>query len=216
MKKNPEELPPDTIKVGFVGCAHGINGRLFVRLLNPRPDWPSCLGQVFIGCASYSVCHISFHKDGMIVGLKGCESRALAQTLKGRSVFLSKEFFKAEKGGFAYLSELMSFFVEGVEQGPIGRVHSFSFHKGRDFLLVRRMEKRPSQDRTALLPSKALRPSETGCARPSPRGHSSKGGHSPKDSKILIPFVRPYIKAVDFSQKKIIMNLPLNFLDVFA
>lgn len=180
MKANTKPDLHDKIKVGFVSRTHGLKGEIFIRLLNPDPDWPPCIDKLFIGSTTHLVCCFSPHKEGMIVQLKGCENKTLAQALKGLPVFLPKDVFKGKRGEWAYLAELIAFSIETNEE-VIGRVHAFSCHKNQDFLLIEPMEK----------------------------------GRF-KNSPLLIPFVRPYIKTVDFLKQKIIMDLPPNFLEIFG
>ena len=195
----------DKIKVGFVSKAHGIKGEIFIRLLNPRPDWPACINTFFIGDVAHSICRFSPHKEGMIVQLKESQSRPSAQALKGLPVFLSKKFFKGKQGERAYLTELISFSVQ-THKEIIGRVHSFSFYKGQDFLLIEPAQK--SHLKSALKGREGPHTAQSSIA-PAEKSHL-------KDKKLLIPFVKPYIKTVDFFKQKIIMDLPPDFLETFG
>ena len=166
---------PELLKVGYVSKAHGAKGEIFVRLLNNSLDWPQPLKGIFIGDSSFLVQKISRHKGGIILKLESCRSRPSALALKNQPVFLPKRIFRGKKGEKFYLAELLSFQVEALGKGYVGRIKAFRSNKGADFLCVR----------------------------------------APDGPEILIPLAAPYVKEINFAKKKLLLDLPENFLDIF-
>ena len=172
----------DNIKVGFVAKSHGLKGELFLTSLHSRPDWPAKIESLKIGEQDFELERYSPHKNGFIVKLKGCDSKAQADQLKLQEVFLDKNLFQSKASNSFYLMELLGFSVEiEGEQGKGSVLHFESDSKNQDFLIID-------------FPTR------------------QKAFHKKSYS---IPFVKTYIKKIDFKKKEVFLKLPSNFLSLF-
>lgn len=171
---------PEFLKIAYVVKPHGIRGDIFVRPLNPKPNWPYSLKEIFIGNLPdpplFSIKKYSFHKEGVIFSLIHFSDIHQAKSLRFKPVFLPQKLFKSKKGELIYLAELFSFSVEVLGCGIIGLIQSFHSNQGTDLILVQKKE---------------------------------------PFFEILIPFVEPYIKSINFSKRTVLLDLPEDFLKTF-
>ena len=173
------------LKVAYVSKPHGIKGELFIQPFNPQASWPSGISSIKIGEQIFSMEYYSKHKQGFIVKLKNCDTKESADRLKSCLVFLAKEYFISKKAENIYLAELIGFTVEIAGHAEWGRVLEFQSDKQTDFLAL------------------------------SFNSVFNQGEKANKDDVILVPFVSSYIQTIDFEKKKMVLNLPENFLSVF-
>ena len=166
--------------------SHGIKGEIFIRPFNSQADWPQTLLSIKIGERVFSVERCSIYKQGFIVKLKNCRTKEEADQFRSLPVFLPKEYFESKKGDNIYLAELIGFEVEVSGYGVIGRIFEFQSDKYQDLLVIS-----SSLDKNQLTVSGQSR-------------------------DYLIPFVLDYIQKVDFEKKRLFLNLPENFFNVFS
>ena len=199
------------LKCAYVTKAQGIKGELFVRPFNPKPQWPP-VREIFIDGRAFSVINYRPHKEGFVFKLKGCDSREAALSLKGKGVFLPKKLFESgnKKGEGFYLAELLSFQVESLPHGIIGRIHSFQSGKLYDFLYV--VASNESSKELLQSTDKELNPSDQVLLDESKKSRSTAKGQK----TWTIPFIKAYIEEISFSAKKVILALPEDFLQIFA
>ena len=165
--------------------SHGIKGEIFIRPFNSQANWPQTLLSIKIGERFFSIERCSIHKQGFIVKLKNCRTKEEADQFQSQPVFLAKEYFTSKKGDDIYLAELLGFEVEVSGYGAIGKVLEFQSDKYQDFLAL----------------SSGL--------------DKDKPVVSDKCRACLVPFVLDYIQKLDFEKKRLLLNLPENFLSLF-
>ncbi|MGI9549145.1 MAG: ribosome maturation factor RimM [Bdellovibrionales bacterium] len=163
------------LKVGIVSRPHGLKGELFIKPLHLLPSWPRNISTVFIDQSEFEIESYKNHKQGFIFKLKNINHIDQSESLKGLEVSFPLECFFSKKNENIYLSELLKFQVEVLNQGVIGVVQSFESTELQDILLVSNGQK-----------------------------------------ELKIPLVSDYIKNIDFIQKKILVDLPENFLEIFS
>ena len=138
-----ESQKQKTVKVGWVQRAHGIRGEIYIRLYNPQPDWLDKLKNFTLtaplgGSLEYPVGRARPHKEGLIISCPDIPDRCQAESLKGYSVEIPRNYLVANKSeGEMYLSEILSFEVVVKGYGIIGKVEGFTGHKAQDMLIVK-------------------------------------------------------------------------------
>ena len=199
--------------MAFVLKAHGIKGEIFICPFNINSEWPHPIKEIFIEDSLFSVKKYSKHKNGLIVELENCQTRSSAEALKSQSVFLPKELFESKKGDKIYLTELTSFSVKVLGQGKIGTIQSFQSDKYQDFLIVQLDAHLDARDKKTNLDA---RDKKTNSDARDKKTNSDARDKKTNSDQILIPFVKSYIKDINFSEKTILLELPKDYLQTFS
>ncbi|MDE0518328.1 MAG: ribosome maturation factor RimM [Bdellovibrionales bacterium] len=76
------------------------------------------------------------HKKGLIIKLKGIDTKLEAEALKGAVLSVPKKIFSSLKGENIYLCEVLNFKVYDRKIGTLGTIHAFSSNGAQDLLLV--------------------------------------------------------------------------------
>ncbi len=180
MTQNPSgSEPAKYLNVGWLKDAHGLKGEVFVRLAAAKADWLQRLDILrllskFDGQLSeFEVLAKSVHKDGLILKLKGVESREAAEALKGSVVEIPADYLNSKSGEGIYLHEILGFEVIDGQLGSLGPILKFSSNGAQDLLVVK-----------------------------------------PGRTEQLIPFVKAFIEEINWSEKKIRMQLPEGLIEL--
>jgi 16S rRNA processing protein RimM len=135
----------DHYKVGFVMRPHGLKGEVTISLDAEAPvDWEN-LKLIFIEKKSqlvpYFIESISVRNDKAFVKLDDVNTPELASSLKGSSLYLSKESRpKLERGEF-YNEDVIGFEVFDDTHGPLGFVEDVELAGPNRFLILSYLQK---------------------------------------------------------------------------
>ena len=84
-----------------------------------------------------------WHKQGLILQLKGVDTVQQALALKNTFVFANQKLFRSAKGDNLYLCEVLDFAVFNAPKGSsqhLGRVCAFTHNGAQDLLQVRNQQ----------------------------------------------------------------------------
>lgn len=135
----------DHYKVGFVMRAHGLKGEVTISLDVEAPvDWEN-LKTIFVDRKSqlvpYFIESISVRNDKAFVKFDDVNTPELASSLKGSSLYLSKESRpKLERGEF-YDEDIIGFEVFDDTHGPLGFVENVEHAGPNRFLILSYLQK---------------------------------------------------------------------------
>jgi len=120
-----------------VSKTHHIKGEVFIHPFNSFASWPKKLKTITIGSCLYQVESYRPHKNGFIFKLKDINHIDQAQIFKSQDVFISKSDFLSLKQDNIYLSEILNFQVDILNQDFIGHIQSFKSTAFQDYLIVK-------------------------------------------------------------------------------
>jgi 16S rRNA processing protein RimM len=135
----------DHYKVGFIMRPHGLKGEVTISLDAEAPvDWEN-LKLIFVEKKSqlvpYFIESISVRNDKAFVKLDDVNTTELASSLKGSSLYLSKESRpKLERGTF-YNEDVIGFEVFDDTHGPLGFVEDVEQAGPNRFLILSYLQK---------------------------------------------------------------------------
>ncbi len=129
------------LKIGKITHIHGLKGEFFISLFSHSTDIPLTNQTVQIRKNSNILLEtvvqaVRPHKTGLILWLKGLNTRQEAECLKGAELFVPKKLFSSVKGENIYLCEVLHFEVQDKKRGVLGKIFAFSDNSQQDFLLV--------------------------------------------------------------------------------
>lgn len=134
--------------VGKIKDAQGLKGEIFAIIFSKETSWKSKIKEIFLSeteevskAQQFEVTQTRAHKDGLVLKLKGIEDRNQSESLKGRFLFISSEFFTSKKGETIYLNEIEGFVVFDGEN-KMGQIVGFSSNGAQDLLVVLYNEKK--------------------------------------------------------------------------
>ena len=132
----------EKIFVGRVSGAHNLKGEVYIHLFTERPAWLEDLeGKLWLSegddLKSYVYHRLRRHKKGVIVHFEGLEDRSQAESLKGKDVFIPKQFLQTESQSRFYLIEILNFKVRHEGELKDGEVVGFSDNSTQDLLQIK-------------------------------------------------------------------------------
>ena len=139
------------VKVGYVKKAHGIKGEILLE--SDSGEWPFAVSSIYIQPKSVNlknaqkcmVIQSRSSQKGLIVQLKNCNDRTLAESFQGCEVYIEKKQLQSKKGEFLYLNELLSFAVYQKKHKSvrrIGVVNHFTSGSKQDYLVIQTADHR--------------------------------------------------------------------------
>lgn len=132
--------------VGKVQKAQGIRGEIFILVFSKEAAWLKQLKSVALikhlessnfEKKTYQLENKRWHKDGIVVRLKGVETRNQAEELKGAMFEVPESFFATEGGESPYLTELLNLSVLDVNREILGEIIGFSSNGMQDLACVK-------------------------------------------------------------------------------
>ncbi|MBX3022509.1 MAG: 16S rRNA processing protein RimM [Bdellovibrionales bacterium] len=127
--------------VGFIKSAHGIRGELFLGLFAGQADWESLSLSLLLPGSSelkdFELTSLKPHKDGMIVRLKGVDTRNEAELLRKSQVYIPEAALESEPGHPIFLAQIQGFELTDPAGAVLGRIEGFSSNGPQDLLQVR-------------------------------------------------------------------------------
>ncbi|WP_288393104.1 ribosome maturation factor RimM [uncultured Herbaspirillum sp.] len=186
--------PDDLVTVGHVTGAYGIQGWIRVRpysseaeaLLNAKTWWLEKSGQPK---QDVDVMQSKGHSGDVVARLTGVADRNAAEAMKGTVVSISRKHFPALDDNEFYWVDLIGSAVENLQGEHLGVVSDMMDNGAHPILKV-----------TA--PAQETAPEATAEAKPK-KGAKEKSAAAPE---MLIPFVDQFVKTVQQSEKKIIVD----------
>ena len=190
--------PDDLVTVGHVTGAYGIQGWIRVRpysseadaLLNAKTWWLEKSGQPK---QDVDVMQSKGHSGDVVARLTGVADRNAAEAMKGTVVSISRKHFPALDDNEFYWVDLIGSAVENLQGEQLGVVSDMMDNGAHPILVV----KAPVQETAP-----ALQPQPAADAKPK-KGAKEKSAALPE---LLIPFVDQFVKTVQQSEKKIIVD----------
>ena len=131
----------ESVLVGYVRRAHGINGAVVVRPLTDDPD-----GRWFAGAelasdgnppVLYTIEGVGPHKDGLLVRFNGVTSRSSAEALRGTSFTIAADDRRELESEEFWPDDLIGCEVIDETGASLGTVDSVEFGSAQDRLAVR-------------------------------------------------------------------------------
>lgn len=188
--------PDDLVTVGHVTGAYGIQGWIRVRpysseadaLLNAKTWWLEKSGQPK---QDVDVMQSKGHSGDVVARLTGVADRNAAEAMKGTVVSISRKHFPVLDDNEFYWVDLIGSAVENLQGEHLGVVSDMMDNGAHPILMV-----------TAPVQETAPEPLSDADAKPK-KGAREK---SPAASEMLIPFVDQFVKTVQQSEKKIIVD----------
>ena len=131
----------ESILVGYVRRAHGINGAVVVRPLTDDPDGRWFVGAEFASDGNppinYAVSEIGPHKDGLLVHFGGVTDRSTAEGLRGTSFTIASDDRRELDSQEFWPDDLIGCTVVDEAGESLGTVDSVEFGAAQDRLAVR-------------------------------------------------------------------------------
>lgn len=131
----------DSIVVGLIRKAHGLDGELLVELLTGDPDDVFAVDRVLEvtggkgkGPGSLTVVGARRHKGGLLLRFRGIGNRAAAEMLRGRELALPLDELRELEEDEFFLHDLVGYTVVRADGLPVGDVVT-SYDTGAQLLL---------------------------------------------------------------------------------
>lgn len=126
--------------VGKIREAHGLKGDLYVLIFSRELAWRKQMKTFLLRKKGSMIpCEVELskpHKLGMIVKVKGVESRNDSEALVGFDFLIPEQLLISRPGERIYLNEIMNFKVKTPQQTDIGQILGFSSNGPQDLLVV--------------------------------------------------------------------------------
>ncbi len=171
-------------------------------------------------CLETQVLAFRFHKNGIIVHLKGVEDVNTAESLKEGHFFVPHQIFSSLEGENMYLCEILNFEVYDKKRGVLGKITAFSDNGMQDLLIVQRSrgfkeaQREKGEGRMVLNGSTSFKGVRRG------EGHKCEPdtltlkkikvreeGKQKTTQPVEIPFIKEFILDIDFELKQVRVDL---------
>lgn len=128
--------------IGRVIKPHGVKGKIKIEYFGEDPARFSLYEEIFIknpegGFRSYNVLEAIPKPPGLLLQLKGIESRKEVDLLKGKEIFIRREALPDLKEGEYYWIDLLGMRVETIEGRTIGELKAIFSTKANDVYVVK-------------------------------------------------------------------------------
>lgn len=128
--------------IGRVIKPHGVKGKIKIEYFGEDPARFSLYEEIFIknpegGFQSYRVLEAIPKPPGLLLQLKGIESRKEVELLKGKEIFIRREALPDLKEGEYYWIDLLGMRVETIEGRTIGELKAIFSTKANDVYVVK-------------------------------------------------------------------------------
>lgn len=187
--------PDDLVVLGYVSGAYGLNGWVRIKpyatesdvLLTAKSWWldKPALHDV-------DMLQAKMHSSDVVAQLMGVSDRDLAEGLRGAAVFVSRARFPLLETDEYYWVDLIGLDVVDCEGVLLGHVSDMMDNGAHPIL---RVAVEAGSDGIQSKPNNAVR--------------ANSGDH--QTTELLIPFVGQFIKTVDRSAKKIVVDWALDY-----
>ena len=131
---------PRFIAIGRITRPHGLRGELTVEVLTDFPERFDTLKVAYLGDSQqadvWEVTAARWHKDRVLLALRGCEDRTTAEKLRGLMVQIPIEEAMALSEDEYYPHELVGLDVVTTEGEDLGRVSEVIFTKANEVYVV--------------------------------------------------------------------------------
>ena len=131
---------PRFIAIGRITRPHGLRGELTVEVLTDFPERFDTIEIAYLGDSqqadAWSVTATRWHKDRVLLTLRGCEDRTTAEKLRGLLVQIPIEEAMALSEDEYYPHELVGLDVVTTEGEDLGRVSEVIFTKANEVYVV--------------------------------------------------------------------------------
>jgi 16S rRNA processing protein RimM len=121
--------------IGRIGRAHGIRGEVSVHVLGDARHFEPGSGMC-AGNRQLVVAHARPHKDTLLVGFEGVDTRNDAEDLRGLELVVPFDGRPALEAGEFWPDDLIGLAVHG-DDGPLGEVVGVIGGEAQDRLIVR-------------------------------------------------------------------------------
>lgn len=134
----------ETVLVGYVRRAHGINGAVVVRPLTDDPDGRWVTGAELASDANppvdYTITKVGPHKDGLLVQFEGVADRSTAEALRGTSFTIASDDRRELDSEEFWPDDLIGCAVVDEAGESLGTVDAVEFGAAQDRLAIRTPE----------------------------------------------------------------------------
>ena len=171
-------------------------------------------------CLETQVLSLRFHKNGIIVHLKGVGDIKTAESLKEGWFFVPHQIFSSLEGESMYLCEILNFEVYDKKHGVLGKITAFSDNGMQDLLIVQRSrdfkEVQRGEGKGRMVSSGSTNFEEVRRGE----GHKCepdtlilkkikvhKEGKQKTTQPVEIPFIKEFILDIDFELKQVRVDL---------
>lgn len=132
-------------RIGKIKEARGLAGELYVLIFSREAPWAADLKKFALSDSDqgpfqeFSVVSLREQKEGIVVKVKGLQTRTQAEALVGNLFYISKDHFVSKKGDAIFLHEILGFQVQSFQQ-IVGEIVDFSSNGPQDLLVVKRQD----------------------------------------------------------------------------
>lgn len=137
--RHPEPRP-GFVAVGFVRAPFGLRGELAVEVLTDFPERFQPDARLYAGGAQYQVYSTRAHRGGLLVELRGLQSRAQAERLRGLLLEVPEDELVPLEEGRYYRFQIVGIEVFDRDGRPLGRVAEVIETGANDVYVVRDAE----------------------------------------------------------------------------
>ena len=173
------------IRIGYISKTHGVRGEVLVKPLTDDPKRFELLNQVFIeNQGEHEIEYVRFHRDRLILKLKGFNSANDSLALKGKYIAISKKDLVKLPEGSYFVFDILGCEVRNLSGDVLGIVTDVLQTGGNDVYAVS-----PATEVNVIK-----------------YANLAKDANRAKGTDILIPAVKSVIKEISINDKLIIVD----------
>jgi 16S rRNA processing protein RimM len=134
-----ETAEPRFLVIGRVGKPHGVRGEIRVEIISDLPERFSWLDEVYLGQPNpkpFIVERVRFHKNSVLLKLKGCDNRDAASLLRSQLVQIPESLGIPLEEGEYYLYQLIGLSVHEEDGNCLGLVAEVLETKANNVFVV--------------------------------------------------------------------------------
>lgn len=127
----------DILNVGFINNVRGLKGEIKVTHYCDYKEQFSSVSQVVIDNSSYEIEYVKYHKELVILKLKGVNTVEEAEKLKSKEVYALRSELPELEDGQYYIADLIGFQVYTDKNEYIGKIDDVIVSTASDLFQIK-------------------------------------------------------------------------------
>lgn len=138
----------DLLNVGFINNVRGLKGEIKVIHYCDDKEQFLDIKNIIIENKSYEIEYVKFHKEQVILKLKGINSIEEAQMLKSKDIYANRDELPELSEGQYYIADLIGFLAVTDKDEAIGKVTDVIVSTASDLFQIKK-----DDEKTVLVPN---------------------------------------------------------------
>lgn len=128
------------LNIGFINNVRGLKGEIKVTHYCDYKEMFSSVSYIYIDSVKYETEYVKYHKETVILKLKGIDRVEDAQAFKGKDIYTAREILPELSEGQHYIADLIGLTVYTDKDELVGEVADVINSLASDLLKIKKQD----------------------------------------------------------------------------